>query len=60
MPTEFDKVAILLIEKGADVNIVGNDDKTALIEAAIKGIKGIFNGFVFSKKKCSPLQVPRV
>lgn len=31
-------MAELLIEKKIDVNIVGKDGKTALIEAAIKGI----------------------
>lgn len=41
-------MAELLIEKGADVNIVGVDGKTALIEAAIKGTKtNIFDECVF-------------
>lgn len=35
----YDKVANLLIEKGADVNIVGKDGITALILAAKKGKK---------------------
>lgn len=33
----FDKVAELLIGKGADVNIVANNGDTALINAAYKG-----------------------
>lgn len=40
LPQEFANVAELLIEKGADVNIVNTvNGKTALIEAAIKGKK---------------------
>lgn len=41
----FDKVAELLIEKGADVHIVGQDGTTALTVASNKGKKHKKNSF---------------
>lgn len=43
----YDKAATILIQKGADVNVVGKYGKTALIEAANKG-KQMFGNFEFS------------
>lgn len=33
----YDKSAELLIKKGADINVVGNDGKTALMQATSSG-----------------------
>lgn len=38
----FDKVAELLIQNGADVNIVGNYNETALMKASEQGKKTLW------------------
>lgn len=46
--SEFAKIAEILIQKGADVNIAGQSGKTALILAAYRGKS--LNGFYTTKK----------
>lgn len=42
-PIGYDRSAELLIEKGADVNVVGNDGKTALMQAATSSKRKSFS-----------------
>lgn len=44
----FDKIAELLIQKGADVNVLGQFGRTALSWAATKGKIWIFMEILFS------------
>lgn len=52
----FDKIAELLIENGADVNIVGNNDLTPLMYAADKGWYS--SNYVLNTFKCTKFSSP--
>lgn len=43
----YEKIAEFLIEKGADVNVLGSDGSSALTLAADKGMQCILFGFVY-------------